>query len=160
MPQQQQQRTQPSQSPKATIFIHPLTEGPLELRLPSSVVRLLRTLDILQRRQAGEVIVPTSDDAPALSALEKLSPGEVEASIAGGVAQVLECLWLRREEVVRVSAQEKWALLKVRESAERDVERRPADERQREVARQLQALINPHWERERAEAKAGKGAGE
>jgi hypothetical protein len=137
-------RQQPSQTHRATIFLHPGGDlsGPLELRLPPSVVKLLQTLDLLQRRQAGETVLPTADDAPALECIDRLSPGEVEASIAGGVGQVLACLLTRREEVMRLSAEEVWAVHRVRALVAADTEQRLPDARQQQVAAELESLIH------------------
>ena len=89
----------------ATIQQH---QRPLwQIKLCRSTMRLLAVLNVLQRRQDGETILPREGTPEELlPVLEVLSPGEIEASVQAAVGLVCECHWQAGQEIMLLTSEE------------------------------------------------------
>lgn len=81
-----------------------------QVKLDGNTRKLLRSLNICQRRQAGETVVPRAnadlEEELCQQAIEAHSPGEIEACISAAVGAVCRCHWQAGEEVLVVTREE------------------------------------------------------
>ena len=71
------------------------------------VERMTDAVEVLQRRQDGETILPREGTPEELlPVLEVLSPGEIEASVQAAVGLVCECHWQAGQEIMLLTSEE------------------------------------------------------